>query len=124
MPELDNAPQKKPTGANYWMGQVDATLTGLKDLFEKSVEADRHNWIDERAWRSTISVAINGLDKRLFALETKVKGPPSDADDLLEKKAITWKWLMDKLAAPVIVAVVIFLLINLFPQIITHLATP
>ena len=118
----DNAPQKKPN-ATYWMGQVDATLTELRNLFTSAMDTDKHNWIDERAWRSTISVAINGLDRRLFILETKVKGPPSDTDDQLEKKAITWKWLVDKMAAPVITAVIIFLLLNFIPQLILHLGT-
>ena len=136
MEEINNAPiepQKKQSTA-YWMGQVDTTLTDLRNLFGKSVEENADNWKDERAWRITISTAINGLDKRLSIVEHNTKKPNGidekkskesvTSDDQLEKKAITWKWITDKLAAPVIVAVVIFLLINLFPQIIAHLANP
>ena len=123
-------PQRKQSTA-YWMGQVDATLIELRNLFEKSINKNEENWRDERAWRVTISSAMHGFDQRLFALEPKSSiNPPtqplpqSPLDEQLEKKVVTWKWITDKLAAPVIVAVVIFLLINLFPQIIAHLANP
>jgi hypothetical protein len=121
MPDTDGLPQKKQSTA-YWMGQVDTTLTGLRESFDNFTKNDEHNWLDERAWRATISVAISGLDKRLFALETKVKGPPDNSEEQLENKVPTWKWIADKLGAPIILAIIIFLMLTFIPQIITHLA--
>ena len=132
-PAHTDAPTK-PNDIVYWMGRVDGALNEFRSLFKQYVVTNEQNWTDERGWRTTVNNALANLNSRLSVLEGKItmlsqpKEPEKESDDKhvdetdVEKVAITWKWVVDKLLVPIVTTIVIFLMLQLFPDIITHLA--
>ena len=128
----------KPNDIVYWMGRVDGALREFRSLFNQYVTTNEQNWTDERGWRKVVNDALADLNNRLSVLEGKItmlttpKEPCDDPDEKhdekhdhepdIEKTAVTWKWLVEKLAVPIITAVIIFLMLNFFPNIFAHLA--
>jgi hypothetical protein len=132
-PEQSEVPTQ-PNDIVYWMGRVDGALNEFRSLFKQYVVTNEQNWTDERGWRTVVNNALADLNSRLSVLEGKItmlsqpKEPEKDPDDKhddetdIEKTAVTWKWLVEKLAVPVITAVIIFLMLQFFPNIFAHLA--
>lgn len=132
-PAHTDAPTK-PNDIVYWMGRVDGALNEFRSLFKQYVVTNEQNWTDERGWRTTVNNALASLNGRLSVLEGKItmlsqpKEPCEDPDEKdddeadIEKQAVTWKWLVEKLGVPVITAVIIFLMLQFFPNIFAHLA--
>jgi hypothetical protein len=124
----------QPKDFIYWMGRVDGSLCEIHNLFQQYVTTNEQNWTDERGWRKVVNEALSVLDNRLSVLETRIasftdppnakpkQGEKADPEPDIEKTAVTWKWLVEKLAVPIVTAVIIFLMLQFFPSIFVHLA--
>lgn len=131
MPAKKITPQQvetpySPNDLAYWMGRVDAGLVDMKNVFEQYMRSNEQNWSDERQWRTCVDKALAELDKRLLVLEKyfENRDDPGDEDQSqvdIADKAVTWKWLVEKLGVPILTALTIWLLLTFFPSLIKSL---
>jgi hypothetical protein len=102
----------------YWMGRVDTTLTALTTA--------------TAALKLAVEVGLEGVNKVLLDHATRIaklegarnarKGSnPSTIKEDVDGKNVTWKWIVDRLFGPLITAVLVFLIIEVFPKIFAHL---
>lgn len=105
---------KKPTSNDiaYWMGRVDGRLEEIIGTMK------------------TLTTRVEKVELRIEELDKK-NYPPAPADDKakdaeraakdVEKHAITWQWVVEKLAVPLSTAFLLWFLFTLLPELVKGL---
>lgn len=107
-----NPPTENETAIAYWMGKVDATLLELRSLIEQWGKTDAARWSDQKVWCDRADERIQNHEERLQRLEANGVKLAQDESE----SHITWRWLVEKLIAPIVTAGVIWFLLTVLPQ--------